>query len=238
MRSLIKNKEPSFHKCNPKVEEEANAQNVQGIQSKKTHLQDALISLLVWMIIFWRYFGLRKVYLKAEELAATTSPYSSPCPTQRKNSNNNHHPTQIVDDSSSRGVQQQQPPHLQPQPQLQLQEQSKRKAEPQEQPQPEPQQASSSPSFLVEQEEGQEKGDNDNFINIDSATIKEKSWLYDVMKEIVYEKKSSSKTTTTAISIDKDQLIDFLKTTKGTYGTFKAEIDGSTRYFFIYLYVQ
>jgi hypothetical protein len=57
------------------------------------------------------------------------------------------------------------------------------------------------------------------------------------MKEIVYEKKSSSKTTT-AISIDKDQLIDFLKTTKGTYGVFKAEIDGSTRYFFIYLYVE
>jgi type IV secretory pathway VirB10-like protein len=182
----MKNKEPSSHKYNPK--EEANAQNVQGIQSKKTHLQDALISLILWMIIFWRYFGLRKVYLKAEELAATTSPYSSPSPTQRKNSNNNnHHPTQIVGDISSPGVQQQ-PPHLQPQPRLQPQEQSEQKAEPQEQPQPEPQQASSSPSFLVEEEEEQEKEDNNNFINIDSATIKEKSWLYDVIKEIVYEK--------------------------------------------------
>jgi hypothetical protein len=85
---------------------------------------------------------------------------------------------------------------------------------------------------LVKQEEEQEKGDNNNFINIDSATIKEKSWLYDVIKEI-----ESSKTTT-AISIDKDGLIDFLKTAKATYGIFKAEIDGSTRYFFIYLYVE
>jgi hypothetical protein len=240
IRSLMKNKEPSFHKCNPK-EEEANAQNAQDIQSKKTYLENALISLILWMIISWRCFGLRNICLKAEELAATTSPYSSPCPTQRKNSNNNnHHPTQIVDDSNSRVVQQQQqPPHLQPQPQLQPQEQSERKAEPQEQPQPEPQQASSSsPSFLVKQEEEQEKGDNNNFINIDLATIKEKSWLYDVIKEIVYEKKSLSKTTTTAISIDKDGLIDFLKTAKTTYGVFKAEIDGSTRYFFIYLYVQ
>jgi hypothetical protein len=54
IRSLMNNKESSFHKCNPKEEEEADAQNVQDIQSKKTHLQDALISLLVWMIIFWR----------------------------------------------------------------------------------------------------------------------------------------------------------------------------------------
>jgi hypothetical protein len=72
LRSLIKSKKPSLHACNPK--EVTDAQNTQGIQSKRNVSENALIDLLVLTILFYlSYHNQNKIFLRTEELISQTS---------------------------------------------------------------------------------------------------------------------------------------------------------------------
>jgi hypothetical protein len=67
----------------------------------------------------------------------------------------------------------------------------------------------------------------DHYINIDLDNIeqKEKHWAYRVIKE-GHEK---------SVIIKKEDLIDFFKIAKATFGAFQVKIDGSLLYLFMYL---
>jgi hypothetical protein len=65
--------------------------------------------------------------------------------------------------------------------------------------------------------------EKDHYINIDLDNIEEKQkhWAYRVIKEEEGNEKS--------IITNKEDLIDFFKTTKATFGAFQVKIDGSIR---------
>jgi hypothetical protein len=68
----------------------------------------------------------------------------------------------------------------------------------------------------------------DHYINIDLDSIeeKEKHWAYCVIKGEGHEK---------SVMMKKEDSIDFSKIAKATFGAFQVKIDGSMRYFFMYL---
>jgi hypothetical protein len=71
--------------------------------------------------------------------------------------------------------------------------------------------------------------EKDQYINIDldNKEDKQKHWAYRVIKEEEGHEKS--------IITNKEDLTDFFKTTKATFGAFQVKIDASIRYFFMYL---
>ena len=84
-------------------------------------------------------------------------------------------------------------------------------------------------SFWIEEEEQEQiERNNCNSIDIDLAKVDEKHWAYRAIKEILYDGKSS-------IEIDSDELIDFLKRARATFGIHVTDIGESIRHFFMYL---
>jgi hypothetical protein len=81
-------------------------------------------------------------------------------------------------------------------------------------------------SFWIEEEEQIES--NCNSIDIDLTKVEEKHWAYRAINEALYDGKSS-------IEIDSGELIDFVRTTKATFGIHVTDIGGSIRHFFMYL---
>jgi hypothetical protein len=66
---------------------------------------------------------------------------------------------------------------------------------------------------------------NCNSIDVDLSKVEEKHWAYRAIKGAVEFGKSS-------IVIDSNQLINFLKAAKATFGAHTSDIDGSIRHFF------
>jgi hypothetical protein len=69
---------------------------------------------------------------------------------------------------------------------------------------------------------------NCNSIHIDLTKVEEKHWAYRAINEALDDGKSS-------IGIDGDELIDFVRTTKATFGIHVTEIGESICHFFMYL---
>jgi hypothetical protein len=83
-------------------------------------------------------------------------------------------------------------------------------------------------SFWIEEEEQEHIESNCNSIHIDLRKVEEKHWAYRAIKEALDEGKSS-------IEIDSGELIDFVRTTKATFGIHVTDISESIRHFFMYL---
>jgi len=82
-------------------------------------------------------------------------------------------------------------------------------------------------SFWIE--EGQEHMEsNCNSVHIDLTKVEEKHWAYRAIKEALDDGKSS-------IEIDSGELIDFVRTTKATFGIHVTDRGESIRHFFMYL---
>jgi hypothetical protein len=183
-------------------------QNAQDIQNKKYELQNALTDLLLFLtIICWCWFGQRKIYLKTEELTDPTPPLSS--------SSSPSHP---AFDLLQRQI------YNFP-PQLDNNDSSSIEQELRSQQQQYP-----PSSFRIEEEEQKqiENNNNCNSINIDLTKVEEKHWAYRAIKEALDDGKSS-------IEIDSGELIDFVRTTKATFGIHVTDIGESIRHFFMYL---
>jgi hypothetical protein len=83
-------------------------------------------------------------------------------------------------------------------------------------------------SFWIEEEQEQIENNNCNSIDIDLTKVEEKHWAYRAIKEALDDGKSS-------IEIDGGELIDFVRTTKATFGIHVTDIGESIRHFFMYL---
>jgi hypothetical protein len=83
-------------------------------------------------------------------------------------------------------------------------------------------------SFWIEEEQEQIENNNCNSIDIDLTKVEEKHWAYRAIKEALDDGKSS-------IEIDGGELIDFVMTTKATFGIHVTDIGESIRHFFMYL---
>ena len=83
-------------------------------------------------------------------------------------------------------------------------------------------------SFWIEEEQEQIENNNCNSIDIDLTKAEEKHWAYRAITEALDDGKSS-------IEIDGGELIDFVRTTKATFGINVADIGESIRHFFMYL---
>jgi hypothetical protein len=82
-------------------------------------------------------------------------------------------------------------------------------------------------SFWIE--EGQEHMEsNCNSIHIDLTKVEEKHWAYRAIKEALDDGRSS-------IEIDGGELMDFVRTTKATFGIHVTDRGESMRHFFMYL---
>jgi hypothetical protein len=82
-------------------------------------------------------------------------------------------------------------------------------------------------SFWIEEEQEQIES-NCNSIDIDLTKVEEKHWAYRAINEALDDGKSS-------IEIDGGELIDFVRTTKATFGIHVTDIGESIRHFFMYL---
>ena len=82
-------------------------------------------------------------------------------------------------------------------------------------------------SFWIEEEQEQMES-NCNSIHIDLRKAEEKHWAYRAINEVLDDGKSS-------IEIDSGELIDFVRTTKATFGIHVTDIGESIRHFFMYL---
>ena len=69
---------------------------------------------------------------------------------------------------------------------------------------------------------------NCNSIHIDLTKVEEKHWAYRAIKEALDDGRSS-------IEIDGGELMDFVRTTKATFGIHVTDIGESIRHFFMYL---
>jgi hypothetical protein len=69
---------------------------------------------------------------------------------------------------------------------------------------------------------------------IDLGNIAEKDWAYRVLKGENGQLEGNEKST----ALRKEDLTDFVKTAGASFGVFKAKIDGSMHYFFMYLDVK
>jgi hypothetical protein len=207
IKSLINSTNSSPHICNPKKVADA-YQNAQDIQSKKDELQNALTDVLVFLIIIcWCWFGQNKIYLKTEELTAPPPSLSS--------SSSPYHP---AFDLLQRQI-------YNFHPQLDNNDSSSIEQELQSQQQQHP-----PSSFWIEEEEEQEQIENNNCnsIHIDLTKVEEKHWAYRAINEALDDGKSS-------IEIDSGELMDFVRTTKATFGIHVTDIGESIRHFFMYL---
>ena len=84
-------------------------------------------------------------------------------------------------------------------------------------------------SFWIEEEEQDRiESNNCNSINIDLTKVEEKHWAYRAISEALDDGKSS-------IEIDGGESIDFIMTTKATFGIHVTDIGESIRHFFMYL---
>jgi len=83
-------------------------------------------------------------------------------------------------------------------------------------------------SFWIEEEQEQIENNNCNSINIDLTKVQEKHWAYRAITEALDDGKSS-------IEIDGGELIDFVRTTKATFGIHVTDIGESIRHFLMYL---
>jgi hypothetical protein len=83
-------------------------------------------------------------------------------------------------------------------------------------------------SFWIEEEQEHIENNNCNSIDIDLRKVEEKHWAYRAIDEALDDGKSS-------IEIDSGELIDFVRTTKATFGIHVTDIGESIRHFFMYL---
>ena len=83
-------------------------------------------------------------------------------------------------------------------------------------------------SFWIEEEQAQIENNNCNSIDIDLTKVEEKHWAYRAINEALDDGKSS-------IEIDGGELIDFVRTTKASFGIHVTDIGESIRHFFMYL---
>ena len=83
-------------------------------------------------------------------------------------------------------------------------------------------------SFWIEEEEQDRIESNCNSIYIDLTKVEEKHWAYRAINEALDDGKSS-------IEIDGGELIEFVGTTKATFGIHVTDIGESIRHFFMYL---
>jgi hypothetical protein len=82
-------------------------------------------------------------------------------------------------------------------------------------------------SFWIEEEQEHIES-NCNSIHIDLRKVEEKHWAYRAINEVLDDGKSS-------IEIGSGELIDFVRTTKATFGIHVTDIGESIRHFFMYL---
>ena len=82
-------------------------------------------------------------------------------------------------------------------------------------------------SFWIEEEQQQIES-SCNSIDIDLTKVHEKHWAYRAINEALDDGKSS-------VEIDGGELIDFVRTTKATFGIHVTDIGESIRHFFMYL---
>ena len=82
-------------------------------------------------------------------------------------------------------------------------------------------------SFWIEEEQEQIES-NCNSINIDLTKVEEKHWAYRAINEALDDGKSS-------IEIHSGELVDFVRTTKATFGIHVTDIGESIRHFLMYL---
>lgn len=84
-------------------------------------------------------------------------------------------------------------------------------------------------SYLKCWVEGEEV--NCNPVDISLANVDEKHWAYRSVSECLKSRESS-------LEIDNNELMDFLKTVKGTFGILTTDIGESIRHFFYVCIVQ
>ena len=182
-------------------------QKAQDSQSKKDELQNALINLLLFLIIIcWCCFGQRKIYLKTEELTAQPPLSSSSSPS---------HPAFDLLQRQNYNF----PPLVDGVGGSGSIEQELRR----------PSQEYPPSSFWIEEEEQEQiENNNCNSIDIDLTTIDEKHCAYREINQALDDGKS-------LIEIDDGELIDFVRTTKATFGIHVTDIGESIRHFLMYL---
>ena len=83
-------------------------------------------------------------------------------------------------------------------------------------------------SFWIEEEQEKIESNNCNSIDIDLTKVEEKHWAYRAIKEALDDGKSS-------IEIDGGELMDFVRSTKATFGIHVTDRGESMRHFFMYL---
>jgi hypothetical protein len=206
IKSLLNSTNSSPHTCSPKKVTDAH-QHAEDIQSKKDELQNALTELLLFLIITcWCCFGQRKIYLKTKELTAPTSLSSSP----------SSYPAFDL-------LQRQNNNHL-----SRVYDVSGSCSSIEQELRSQQQQQHPPSSFWIEAEQEQIESNNCNSIHIDLRKVDEKHWAYRAIKEALDDGKSSTE-------IDSGELIDFVRTTKATFGIHVTDIGESIRHFFMYL---
>ena len=84
------------------------------------------------------------------------------------------------------------------------------------------------PSSFWTEEEQEQIESNCNSINIDLTKVEEKHWAYRAIKRALDDGKSS-------IEIHSGELVDFVRTTKATFGIHVTDIGESIRRFLMYL---
>jgi hypothetical protein len=83
-------------------------------------------------------------------------------------------------------------------------------------------------SFWIEEERDRIENNNCNSIDIDLTKVEEKHWAYRAINEALDDGKSS-------MEIDSGELVDFVRTTKASFGVHVADIGESIRHYFMYL---